>query len=351
MSVEGVFRKNGNIRRLKDLTDSIDKDPSSVNLSEDNPVQVAALLKKFLRELPDPLLTFKLHRLFVVSQKMEDATARKTILHLTCCLLPKANRDTMEALCLFFRWVASFSHIDEETGSKMDLHNLATVLTPNVLYSKSRDPIKDESFMAIEAVMGLLSYQDDFCMVPEDLSFILSDQDLVESSMDLSSKDILKRCETFVRSKVKKSHSLGDLEQQWAGTQEASSSIQHSQPRDEGGIFMRNSKVGTGDMQHQPVGREQSVPVIIQKQRSGLHPNYQNQNQSQNQNQNQNQYQQQNQQQHQLHRHHRQHSSGSHGLSTSNPTSSSSSTLPMRIPERPQAVSVGGGKGATPMSL
>lgn len=68
MSVEGVFRKNGNIRRLKELSEAIDKDPSSVNLTDDNPVQVAALLKKFLRELPDPILTFKLHRLFVVSQ-------------------------------------------------------------------------------------------------------------------------------------------------------------------------------------------------------------------------------------------------------------------------------------------
>ncbi|KAF9584319.1 hypothetical protein BGW38_006877 [Lunasporangiospora selenospora] len=211
MSVEGIFRKNGNIRRLKDLSDTIDKDPSSVNLTEDNPVQVAALLKKFLRDLPDPLLTFKLHRLFVVSQKVDDEMLRRTILHLTCCLLPKPNRDSMEALCLFFRWVASFSHIDEETGSKMDLHNLATVVTPNVLYSKSKDPTKDESFLAIEAVMGLLEHQDEFCVVPMDLSSILSDQDLVESSTDLSSKDILKRCENLVRSKVKKSHSLGDL--------------------------------------------------------------------------------------------------------------------------------------------
>ena len=47
----------------------------------------------------------------------------------------------------------------------MDLHNLATVITPNILYSKSKDPIKDESFLAIEAVMGLLQYQDDFCVV------------------------------------------------------------------------------------------------------------------------------------------------------------------------------------------
>ncbi|KAF9358395.1 hypothetical protein BGX26_001854 [Mortierella sp. AD094] len=229
MSVEGVFRKNGNIRRLKELAEAIDKDPSSVNLSDDNPVQVAALLKKFLRDLPDPLLTFKLHRLFVVSQKMEDEAVRKTILHLTCCLLPKPNRDSMEAICLFLRWVALFSHVDEETGSKMDLHNLATVITPNVLYSKSKDPTKDESFLAIEAVMGLLEYQDEFCVVPMDLSSILSDQDLVESSTDLSSKDILKRCENLVRSKVKKSLSLGDLyaEPNNGGTTEGETSNGH----------------------------------------------------------------------------------------------------------------------------
>ena len=68
MSVEGIFRKNGNIRRLKELTDAIDRDSSSVDLTQDNAVQLAALLKKFLSELPEPLLTFKLHRLLVASQ-------------------------------------------------------------------------------------------------------------------------------------------------------------------------------------------------------------------------------------------------------------------------------------------
>jgi len=68
ISVEGIFRKNGNIRRLRELTDAIDRDPSSVDLTQDNPVQLAALLKKFLRDLPDPLMTFKLHRLFIASQ-------------------------------------------------------------------------------------------------------------------------------------------------------------------------------------------------------------------------------------------------------------------------------------------
>ena len=68
MSVEGVFRKNGNIRRLKDLSDLIDNKYEQVDLARESPVQIAALIKKFLREMPDPLLTFKLHRLFVISQ-------------------------------------------------------------------------------------------------------------------------------------------------------------------------------------------------------------------------------------------------------------------------------------------
>ncbi|KAG0305548.1 hypothetical protein BGZ97_001070 [Linnemannia gamsii] len=329
MSVEGVFRKNGNIRRLKELTEAIDKDPASVNLSEDNPVQVAALLKKFLRELPDPLLTFKLHRLFIVSQKMEDEGIRKMILHLTCCLLPKANRDSMEAICLFLRWVASFSHVDEETGSKMDLHNLATVITPNVLYSKSKDPIKDESFLAIEAVMGLLEYQDDFCVVPEDLSLILSDQDLVESSTDLSSKDILKRCENLVKAKVKKSHSVGDLYQDHAPSQ---AQIQQNNGHHESVIH--GTLTAKPDIHFQAPGghggivREASVPVMIQQSGSKSTNHHHNS-------------------------HHNSHySRHPHGLSTSNPSPSTSSSMgPMRIPDRLPAVAVDGGKGATPMSL
>ena len=68
MSVEGVFRKNGNIRGLKDLADRLDAKEDDVDLTKESPVQVAALLKRFLRELPDPLMTYKLHRLWITSQ-------------------------------------------------------------------------------------------------------------------------------------------------------------------------------------------------------------------------------------------------------------------------------------------
>lgn len=87
------------------------------------------------------------------------------MLHLCCCLLPKSHRDTMEAIFVFLKWVASFSHVDEETGSKMDLLNLATVISPNILHNKSKDPAKDESFLSVRTVHELLEHQDEFWQV------------------------------------------------------------------------------------------------------------------------------------------------------------------------------------------
>ncbi|KAF6220252.1 hypothetical protein HO133_003384 [Letharia lupina] len=194
MSVEGVFRKNGNIRGLKDLSEKLDQKEVEVDLSKENPVQVAALLKKFLRELPDPLLTYKLYRLFVTSQKIEDEAKRKRVLHLTCCLLPKSHRDTLEILFSFLVWASSFSQVDEESGSKMDTHNLATVITPNILKDKTAVVGQDEnSFLAIEVINTLIEFNDEMSEVPEDLQSILNDSSLFNNSSDITTKEILKR--------------------------------------------------------------------------------------------------------------------------------------------------------------
>ncbi|KAF3940970.1 hypothetical protein ABW19_dt0207827 [Dactylella cylindrospora] len=192
MSVEGVFRKNGNIRRLKELTAMIDAGNENVDLVSEGPVQIAALLKKFLREMPDPLLTFKLYKLFIASQKLADEEKKRRVLHLTCCLLPKYHRDSIEILFSFLNWVASFSHVDEESGSKMDVHNLATVITPNILYMKNQAPGMDDSFLAIEAVHTLIECNEQMCEVPEDLIMILSDPNMMATS-EMTTKEILKK--------------------------------------------------------------------------------------------------------------------------------------------------------------
>ncbi|KAK9447591.1 uncharacterized protein V1518DRAFT_386990 [Limtongia smithiae] len=206
MSVEGVFRKNGNIRKLKELTEGINKSANAprmgVDLDAEGPVQLAALLKKFLRDLPDPLLTFRMYKIWLASQRIPDDETRLRVLHLCCCTLPRAHRDSMEIIFNFLLWVASFSHVDEESGSKMDRHNISTVITPNILYlpqNMEDDPtqqqpmivpmanageedqvivptsgaigglVGDSHFLAIEAVNMLIANNDEFSVVPDDI--------------------------------------------------------------------------------------------------------------------------------------------------------------------------------------
>ncbi|KAJ4000896.1 LIM domain-containing protein [Lentinula boryana] len=201
MSVEGIFRKNGNIRRLGQLTDAIDRDPLSVDLSQDNAVQLAALLKKFLRELPEPLMTFKLYKLWVAAQALKNDDEHKRLLHMISIIMPKAHRDTMEILFVFLKWVASFAHMDEVTGSKMDLGNLATVICPSILYPR-HGTVRDESFKAIGVVTALLENQDEFFAVPEEFLPILHDQEYFVNSFELNGKDFMKKCDTYQKIKA-----------------------------------------------------------------------------------------------------------------------------------------------------
>ena len=82
----------------------------------------------------------------------------------------------MEVLFVFLKWVASFAHMDEETGSKMDLQNLATVICPSILYSRGKDGVPENSFGPIRVVTVLLENQDEFFCVPEEFLPILQDQ-------------------------------------------------------------------------------------------------------------------------------------------------------------------------------
>ena len=168
-----IFRKNGNIRRLKELTEAIDKEPPSADLIQDNPVQLAALLKKFLKSLPEPVMTYKLYKLFLAAESKDDYAIefrhtyhsyksdlqnkkdKVRCLHLVMLLLPKGNRDTIEVLFVFLKWVASFSHVDEETGNRMDLHNIATAISPNIFRNtptKGNDSVRVEHFEGIRVM-------------------------------------------------------------------------------------------------------------------------------------------------------------------------------------------------------
>ena len=167
LSVEGVFRKNGNIKKQQELVDRVNAEGCDVvNFMEMPVVQLAAVLKRYLRDLPDPLLTHKLYRLWLSAAKINDPDRRKQCLHLTCCLLPKSHRDCLEILFSFLKWAGSFHQLDEEVGSKMDIRNLSTVIAPNILTNPTKAPALDsEAIFVIDAVEMLISNIEEMCQV------------------------------------------------------------------------------------------------------------------------------------------------------------------------------------------
>ena len=99
------------------------------------PHDVSNLLKQFLRELPDSLLTSHLHSSFIKCLQLNTLNEQITSVLLTCLLLPDTNLRVLQYLCKFISRVASFSQV-----SKMSLNNLAIILSPNIMFTtKDRD--------------------------------------------------------------------------------------------------------------------------------------------------------------------------------------------------------------------
>lgn len=204
MLVEGIFRLNGNIKKLRELTDEINKHPVRLpDFSHQNAVQLAALMKKWLREMPTPLLTFNLYDMWLVAQLQPSPALRKRGLQLCYCMLPRSHRNLVEVLLYFFSWVALFAEIDEETGSKMDIHNLATVIAPNVLFSKPASAnggdegihVRGEGFFhAIEVVSQMIEQHEEFSIIPDDLLQFYDRCGFDQAKPELlSTKDIVAR--------------------------------------------------------------------------------------------------------------------------------------------------------------
>ncbi|RDA93082.1 hypothetical protein CP533_4077 [Ophiocordyceps camponoti-saundersi (nom. inval.)] len=195
LSVEGIFRKNGNIKKQQELVDRINAEGCDVvNFTEQPVVQLAALLKRYLRDLPDPLMTHKLYRLWISAAKIPDAERRKQCLHMTCCLLPKSHRDCLEILFTFLKWAGSFHQLDDEVGSKMDIRNLATVIAPNILTNPNKALALDsEAIFVIDTVEILIKNIEEMCQVPDELLNLLNDPYLFSNSGEITTKEILRR--------------------------------------------------------------------------------------------------------------------------------------------------------------
>ncbi|CAO3585841.1 unnamed protein product [Absidia cylindrospora] len=219
LSAEGIFRKNGNIRELKQMEDIIDKDTTTDNtntidlLAKQTSIQLAALLKRYLRELPEPLLTFRLYPVFVAAVGLETEEEVKTMLHLACCMLPKENRDTMQVVFGFLQHVSTFKDIN-----KMGIYNLARIMAPSVLHDRTSLSNQDMAATSNSSVMAdktpveeikvvdmLIRYYDEFGKTPADMMPFISDHQMVEWFSGMDSKHFVKNYADLAKTGYSKS--------------------------------------------------------------------------------------------------------------------------------------------------
>ncbi|GFT44876.1 rho GTPase-activating protein 11A [Nephila pilipes] len=120
----GIFRKAGSKARQRELRLRLEKGEV---LDGSEPNDVAALLKQWLRELPEPLIPQYMYDLFVRCQQLDNIENRITASLLACLLLPPDHLHTFKYLMCFLAEFAASSDIN-----KMGSHNLALIMAPNI---------------------------------------------------------------------------------------------------------------------------------------------------------------------------------------------------------------------------
>ncbi|KAI3642386.1 hypothetical protein MP228_011941 [Amoeboaphelidium protococcarum] len=126
----GIYRLSGSNNAIKDLRNAFDADPFAVNLKDKQYGDInviSGVLKMFLREMPEPLLTFDLFDRFMAAAELVDYNDRliaiKTLVH----SLPRPNFYILKRLIEHLQLVTDY----EETNH-MYASNLAIVFGTNV---------------------------------------------------------------------------------------------------------------------------------------------------------------------------------------------------------------------------
>ncbi|XP_061695421.1 rac GTPase-activating protein 1 [Syngnathoides biaculeatus] len=124
----GLYRLSGADRTVKELKEKFLRSKTVPVLSKVDDIHaITGLLKDFLRNLKDPLLTFHLNRQFMEAVEAPDDDNSIALIYQCVGLLPHANRDTLAFLILHLQRVA------ESFDTKMDISNLARVFGPTIV--------------------------------------------------------------------------------------------------------------------------------------------------------------------------------------------------------------------------
>ncbi|XP_072259331.1 rac GTPase-activating protein 1 isoform X2 [Pyxicephalus adspersus] len=131
----GLYRISGCDRTVKDLKEKFLRGKSVPLLSKVDDIHaVCGFLKDFLRNLKEPLLTFRLNKTFMNAAEISDDDNSIAAIYQAVDELPAANRDTLAFLIVHLQRVA------ESPDCRMDVTNLAKVFGPTLVGHAVSDP-------------------------------------------------------------------------------------------------------------------------------------------------------------------------------------------------------------------
>ncbi|XP_043383026.1 rho GTPase-activating protein 40 isoform X7 [Chelonia mydas] len=163
LDTEGILRVSGSQTRIKSLGEKLESDfyTGLFRWDEVRQNDVSGLLKRFIRELPTPLLTAEYLPAFAAVQNIPDLKQRLQALNLLILILPEPNRNTLKTLLEFLGKVVA-----REKKNKMNLWNVSTVIAPNLFMHKglaNKIPEGKEKQLAegaADVVRMMIHYQD-----------------------------------------------------------------------------------------------------------------------------------------------------------------------------------------------
>lgn len=134
LSEEGLLRVGCASTKLKRMKSALEaryvKSPLPVDYQD--PHVIGSILKLYLRELPEPLLTYTYFKDFINAVEMHSGEVeRKAEIKAIVDKLPKANYDNLRYLTKFLWLVTQFVE-----QNKMSSQNVAIVMSPNMLWPK-----------------------------------------------------------------------------------------------------------------------------------------------------------------------------------------------------------------------
>ncbi|XGW16518.1 hypothetical protein V3C99_001743 [Haemonchus contortus] len=131
----GIFRKNGVKSRILEVRGICDRDSDVDVFIDENRLDpgqvhdVADMLKQYLRELPEPLMTARLSETFANIFIHVPENERMLALQYAILLLPDENREALQTLLLFLSDVSKHAE-----NNSMPAQNLAVCFTPSLFH-------------------------------------------------------------------------------------------------------------------------------------------------------------------------------------------------------------------------